>query len=134
MMSPKNSKILLLDDDEPTAQMLQMAFESMPYRATVVTSGVDAVIKIFEAYKSGEPFDALVLDCALPRMDGFTIARMVRLAEKTGISPRAKIGYFTAFTKTVEQSTLLEEVGAEAYWRKPEDSANLPTLIALWLG
>jgi len=133
MQSLKNSKILLLDDDEATAQMLEIAFASMPYNATVVTSGIDALIKIFEAYKSGEPFDALILDCALPRFDGFTIARIVRIAERTGISPRAKIGYFTAFAKTVEQSTLLEEVGAEAYWRKPEDSANLPQLISLWL-
>ncbi len=110
-----------------------MALASMPYDATYVSSGVDALIAIFEAYKARDPFYALVLDCALPHFDGFTIARIVRMAEATGISPRAKIGYFTAFTKTVEQSTLLDEVGAEAYWRKTEDVANLPELIRLWL-
>lgn len=132
-MKSKRQKILLLDDDHDTADLLRIAFSSMPYEATVVSSGLDALILIFEAYRAGEPFAALVLDCALPYFDGFTIARMVRMAEGTGITPRAKIGYFTAFSKTVEQSTLLEEVGAEAYWRKPEDSANLPTLIDLWL-
>ena len=102
------SKILILDDDTDIIALLVQAFRPLP-------------------------FDALVMDCALPRLDGFTIAKIVRLAETTGVSKRTKIGYFTAFPKTVEQSTLLEEVGAQAYWRKPEDTGNLPTLISLWL-
>jgi len=133
MMSLTRPKILLLDDDELTLDFLKSAFASMPFDATFTATGIDALVKIFEAYRSGEPFTALILDCALPHFDGFTIARIVRIAEKTGISPRARIGYFTAFAKTVDQSTLLEEVGAEAYWHKPEDSTNLPQLIALWL-
>ncbi len=133
MNSPPRPKVLLLDDNHETAEMLKMAFQSMPFEAVVVESGLQAVIEIFEAYDANEPFSALVLDCALPRFDGFTIARIVRLAEKTGVGPRAKIGYFTAYPKTVEQSTMVEEVGAEAYWRKPEDSAHLPMLVRMWL-
>lgn len=133
MTSPTRRKILILDDEEATLELLRIGFASGPYEVKLVDSGIQALIEIFEAYKVNAPFEALILDCALPRLDGFTLARMVRMAEAAGIGPRAKIGYFTAFAKTVEQSTLLEEVGAEAYWRKPEDSANLPTLIGLWL-
>jgi DNA-binding response OmpR family regulator len=133
MTSPHRPKILLLDDDESTAGLLALAFARMPYEARVVTSGLDALIAIFEAYRTGEPFNALVLDCALPHFDGFTIARIVRLAEKTDVSRRARIAFFTGYDKDVERTTLLEEVGAEAYWQKPNDVANLPELIRLWL-
>jgi CheY-like chemotaxis protein len=131
--SPTRRKILILDDDETTLGLLQIAFKSTPFDVTFVNSGIQAAIEVFEAYRANAPFDALVLDCALPRLDGFTLARIVRVAEAAGVGPKAKLGYFTAFQKTVEQSTMLEEVGAEAYWRKPEDMANLPQLVSLWL-
>ena len=126
-------KILILDDDAEVIALLAKAFQPLPYESVFVSSGVDAVITIFEAYAEKKPFDALIMDCALPHLDGFTIAKIVRMAEATGVSKRAKIGYFTAFAQTVEQSTLLAAVGAEAYWRKPEDTGNLPKLIQLWL-
>ena len=132
-MSATRQKILFLDDDADVIALLRKAFAASPFEAVFVTSGVEAVKTIFEAYREGKPFDALIMDCALPHLDGFTIAKIVRLAEGTGVSKRAKIAYFTAFAKTVEQSTLLEAVGAEAYWRKPEDTGNLPKLIQLWL-
>ena len=122
-----------MDDEPEVIALLAKSFGSLPFDAVFCASGVEALITIFEGYQAEQAFDALVLDCALPHFDGFTIARIVRMAEATGISKRAKIGYFTAFAKTVEQSTLLEEVGAQAYWRKPEDMTELPALISAWL-
>lgn len=132
-MSVRPQKLLILDDEPDIVAMLAKAFKNLPYQAEFFTRGVDAVKAIFEAYNQCEPFDALIMDCALPHLDGFTIARIVRLAEATGISKRARIAYFTAFPKTVESSTLLDVVGASAYWRKPEDTGELPKLIQVWL-
>lgn len=126
-------KILILDDEPDVLGQLAIALRDAPFDVVFSASGLDTLITIFEAYAEGNPFDALVLDLSLPRFDGFTIARIVRIAEVTGISSRAKIAYFSGHMKTVEQTTMLEEVGAEAYWRKPEDVPNLPTLIRLWL-
>lgn len=133
MTSPM-SRVLILDDDETTLGLLRIAFGKMPFETVLVDRGIDALVAIFEAYRDDRPFDILVLDCALPRIDGFTVAKMVRLLETTDITfRRAKIGFFSAFSETVEQSTLLAEVGAEAYWRKPEDVTDLPYLVASWL-
>jgi two-component system sensor histidine kinase EvgS len=132
-MSARRQKLLILDDDPDIVELLSKAFRELPYDAFFFGRGVDAVKAIFEAYEEGKPFDALIMDCALPHLDGFTIAKIVRLAETTGISKRAKIGYFTAFAQDVDKSTLLQEVGAEAYWHKPEDTPNLPELIQRWL-
>ena len=129
----QRQKLLILDDDPEIISLLERGMRELPHEAVFATSGIEAAILIFEAYNEGKPFNALIMDCALPRLDGFTLARIVRVAESAGLSKRTKIGYFTAFQQTVEQSTLLQEVGAEAYWTKPEDTGNLPTLIALWL-
>src|SRR5689334_14027146 len=99
MTSPTRPKVLILDDELEVIELLAKSFRSQPFDAEFCKSGLEALIRIFEAYEANEPFDALILDCALPRFDGFTIARIVRLAERTGISKPAKIGYFTAFAR-----------------------------------
>lgn len=133
-MTPPIHRVLIVDDDADTLELLRMAVEEMPYESTLVPRGIDALIEIFEAYKQEKPFNVLVLDCAMPLVDGFTVAKIVRLLERSDITTqRMRIGFFTGFPETVEQSTLLQEVGADAYWRKPDDAQNLPHLIASWL-
>jgi DNA-binding response OmpR family regulator len=126
-------KILLLEDDEDTLALLNQTL-SEHFEVTSFSRGIDAIVEIFKGYRDGFHYDALVLDCALPYFDGFTIARMVRAAEKTEIVNKpVKIGFFTAYPKTVESSSLLEEVRADRYFRKPEEIARLPELIVEWL-
>lgn len=126
-------RILILEDDIATLSLLELQL-SKQFEVECFSKGTAALAKIFIAYRDGWQFDALILDCALPFFDGFTIARIVRMAEKTGITNQpVKIAFFTAYTRTVESSTLLEEVQADNYWRKPEDMVRLPELIADWL-
>jgi two-component system sensor histidine kinase/response regulator len=133
-MTSPTPRVLIVDDEPDTLDLLRAATRHMPYEAVFAASGIDALIQIFEAYRDGRPFSVMVLDCALPLVDGFTIAKAVRLMEKSEItSQHARIGFFTAYPEDVERSTLLQEVGAEAYWRKPEDAAELPKVIASWL-
>jgi CheY-like chemotaxis protein len=125
---------LILDDDESTLEMLAAAVVKFPFEVVFASRGIDALIAIFEGYRDELPFSVLVLDCALPLVDGFTVAKAVRLLEKSDITTgRARIGFFTAYPESVERSTLLQEVEAEAYWRKPDDAAELPEVIASWL-
>ena len=126
-------RILILDDDEATSELLSKSL-SQYFEVDSFTRGTAALAEIFNGYRDGWQYDALVLDCALPHFDGFTIARIVRTAEKTGIvNHPVKIGFFTAYSKTVEQSSLLDEVKADQYWRKPDDIIALPQLISEWL-
>jgi CheY-like chemotaxis protein len=131
-MSQKK-RLLILDDFEDTAELLTARLASDTCETVKATSGLQALKEIFTGYRQGKPFAALLLDCALPHFDGFTIARIVRTAEESGLGPRAKIAFITAYGETVESSTLLQEVGADAYWRKPDDFEVLPTLVEQWL-
>jgi CheY-like chemotaxis protein len=126
-------RVLLLDDDRDTLSLLEKSL-SERFEIEAFAKGTAALARIFIGYRDGWQFDALVLDCALPLFDGFTIARIVRMAEKTGITNvPVKIAFFTAYPQTVERSTLLEEVKADQYFRKPEDIIRLPQLISEWL-
>lgn len=130
---PQNPKIMLLDDDPELLPLLKEQFAGHPFEAHFVSTGLDALIEFFTAIKTDRPFDALILDCALPRFDGFTIAKIVRLVDATNTGTRTKIGFNTAYSEDVERSTLLEEVQADAYFRKPIDALDLPNLVAEWL-
>ena len=126
-------RILVVDDDETALAMMRVAFRDRPFEAEFCGSGVDAMALLFAELAAGRHFDAYLFDCALPHFDGFTMAQIVRLAEKTGICPRGKIAFFTAYPKTVERTTLVEESGGDLYLRKPEDAALLPETVAAWL-
>lgn len=124
-------RLLILDDDEDILPMLVESLSAFEVHA--YNRGLDALIAVLESYRDGTPFDCLLLDCALPHFDGFTVTKIIRIAESTGIAKRAKVAVITAYPKTVEQSTLFEESGADMYWRKPEDVVELPRLIGEWL-
>jgi len=134
-MTSQTPRALVLDDEPETVELLRTSLGAMPFETVLVERGIDALIAIFEGFRDERPFAVLVLDCALPHVDGFTVAKIVRMIEATKLSTQqqAKIGFFTAFPEDVERSTLLQSVQADAYWRKPEDVNELPFLIASWL-
>jgi DNA-binding response OmpR family regulator len=95
-----------------------------------MTTRRSATCSLRAAYRDGLPFDALILDCALPYVDGFAVARVVRCAEaQSEVFPRARVAFFTAFDKTVEKTTLLADVGADAYWPKDRAAHRIADLI-----
>jgi DNA-binding response OmpR family regulator len=126
-------RVLVVDDDELTLDMMRWAFKDCPFEAVFCLSGVDAMALLFKELAEGRFFDAYLFDCALPFFDGFSMAKIVRLCEATGVCKRGKIAFFTAFPQTVERSSLVEEAGADLYLRKPQDAAELPETVTKWL-
>jgi DNA-binding response OmpR family regulator len=126
---------LLLEDDPDLLKMVATHLAGAGLDVYPCESGLCAVIAYLQAIDRGEPFKALVLDCALPYFDGFTVANIVRVTESTGVigGHRARIAFFTAYPWTVERMTLVGQYGGERCWRKPEDVVELPELIEEWL-
>ena len=133
-MSDNTGRVLILDDNLDTLELLRIRFEGVPYRVDFFSASVEAMIAILQGYLDYDPYTILVLDCALPKIDGFTVAKCVRMWEGTNVSCRSKIAFFTSYSGLVESSTLLAEVHADQYWRKPDQMLVLPDLIAKWLG
>lgn len=127
-------KILIVDDAPDVLDLLDRTFRRQGYETAPFERGIDATIAVLEAYRTGQCYNVLVLDCALPHFDGFTIAKIVRLAEKTEVTDcRARIIVYTAYPKTVEKSTLIEDSEVDAYFVKSQDEEKMVAQITNWV-
>lgn len=99
--------ILIVDDDEVVAKLLQAHLKSAGYRVTCQADGLGLV----ETVASIRP-DAILLDASLPSADGFDLCRELR---------RTYSGAILLITsRNDDRDELLGlELGADDYLRKP---------------
>ncbi len=71
-------KILLVEDNRDTIDMLQMVLENLGYSFPAATSGKQGLNRA-----ASQLPDLNLLDITLPDMDGFTAARQIRQIPKT---------------------------------------------------
>lgn len=71
-------RILIVDDDLPMAQLLQLMLTLAGFEAEAVNSGEAALRAVAHA-----PPDGLVLDLMMPDIDGLTVLRRLRAQEAT---------------------------------------------------
>lgn len=122
------AKILIVDDDRRTTQALPE--ELTGHDVTILHDGFNALCELGRAYARQRPFELLILDCICPHVDGFTMAKIVRLIERNGTVRRAKIALISSWGKTIAETALVKESGADFYWAKPEDLLRLSDLVA----
>lgn len=67
------SRILVIDDDKKHCRLLTGYLELSGYEVTAVQDGWLAVGKV-----TAEPWDLVILDVMLPRMDGFEVLKRIR--------------------------------------------------------
>jgi CheY-like chemotaxis protein len=78
-------------------------------------------------------FDAVLMDCEMPVMDGFEATRLIRDHEaRTGTS-RTPIIALTANALTGDREHCLAQ-GMDDYLSKPIELRQLSALVAKWLG
>ena len=68
-----NAKVLIVEDEEPLALLLQYNLEAEGFRVSVARRGDEAEVSISE-----DPPDLIVLDWMLPGISGFEVCRAVR--------------------------------------------------------
>ena len=101
-------KILVIEDNESVASMIEMFFLKEGIKGEFVTDGLEG----YNRYKSDE-WDALIIDWMLPSMDGVTICRKIREEKST-----VPIIMLTAKDSESDQVLGLE-MGADDYVTKP---------------
>ncbi len=106
-------RILVVDDEQPIADILKFKLEKEGYSVAVANDGVEALEKV-EEFKP----DLILLDIMLPLMDGMEVCREVR---KTLEIP---IIMLTAKDSEIDKVLGLE-LGADDYVTKPFSSREL---------
>jgi CheY-like chemotaxis protein len=103
-------EILIAEDDSDTASSYKMALEERNHRAIIIDNGEECLNIYHEKledvkYKTSatehiQPFDAVILDYKMPRINGMEVAK-----EILAVNPRQRIIFASAYVKeTLEDS------------------------------
>lgn len=128
------TRILVIEDSPDTLALLKQALSFEGFDVLTADNGPQGLCAFLNAWIENKPVGAVILDCAMAPMDGFTAAKSIRLWEANSryLQP-IKMAFYTAYPETVESTTLLKDVGADRYFRKPNDADKLPQLVVEWL-
>lgn len=117
------SRVLLVDDDELTLQMLEATLEDN-FVVTCVTGGQAALDRCTK-----EPFDLIVLDVDMPGMDGYETCQRLK---KQDASAEIPVIFHSART-SIEERLQGYAAGGADYLPKPFDPGELLAKIGLVL-
>ena len=110
-----DARILLVEDDPSIREVTAIGLRNAGFAVTTAVDGIDGL----ERFR-GEPFELVLLDVMLPRLDGLEACRQIR---RTSTIP---VVMLTARADTTDVVVGLE-AGADDYVRKPFE---VPELVA----
>jgi signal transduction histidine kinase/DNA-binding response OmpR family regulator len=71
-------RVLVVDDNPTNRRILQETLKSWGVRSTQVDGGEQALSELASAQRAGEPYQILLTDMHMPKMDGFTLVEEIR--------------------------------------------------------
>ncbi len=120
--------VLLVEDNAVNAFISAASLESMGVKSVHASDGTEAV----ELFRS-RPFDAVLMDCEMPVMDGFAATRLIREYEAQAGRSRTPIIALTANALSGDRENCLAR-GMDDYLSKPLELGQLSALVAKWMG
>ncbi len=118
-------RVLIVEDDEPLAHLLQLKLESEGFDVWTETRGTTAL-----SYAAEHPLDLVILDLKLPDINGYEVAKELRKLYHPWVLPLLML---TGMDKPADQLRGFAH-GADAYLTKPYEPDELSRTIALLLG
>ncbi len=128
LQTPIGLRVLIAEDNRINARLARLLLENLGCESVLAINGKDAV----EAFKK-QPFDAVLMDCQMPVMDGFSATRKIREWEaqnskETGRRRRCTIIGMTANALPDERERSLAS-GMDEHLSKPFDVGTLESLL-----
>lgn len=108
-------KILLVDDDQDFAQLLEFDFKKRGYQVVTANNGEDGLSKAVS-----EKPNLIILDIKMPKMDGYTFVRRLKKDAETKDLP------LVVLTSYEPMKDMFQLEGVSDYFVK---SANMDNLI-----
>ena len=118
---PAQVHILVADDDPVVRLVVEKTLQTAGYSVDCVADGKE----VLSALKLRH-YDLVLMDCRMPRMDGFTATRLIRCGDPGGtIDPNIPVIALTGLTNEENRARCLD-AGMNAY---EEKSVQAPALI-----
>jgi signal transduction histidine kinase/ActR/RegA family two-component response regulator len=117
-------RLLLAEDGPDNQRLIRMFVERAGAQVEVAADGIEAVERYFAAELAARPFDAILMDMDMPRMDGYEATRVLR-----GRGCELPVIALTAHAMAFDRERCLQ-AGCDEYLSKPVDRSNLVSVIA----
>jgi len=121
-------RILLVEDNVVNQRVAQRVLEKLGIQVTIANNGAEALERLAAA-----SFDAVLMDCQMPVMDGYTATRRIREAEQQAAQGRRlPIIALTANVMSEDREQCIA-AGMDAHLGKPLEPAQLAECLARYL-
>jgi signal transduction histidine kinase/CheY-like chemotaxis protein len=120
-------RVLIAEDNEINQVLAQQILKRLGCEVSIANNGREALAKI-----DAEAFDAVLMDCQMPEMDGFQATAAIRERERRSNTKRLPIVAMTANAMDSDRDLCLVH-GMDDYVAKPFTAAKLGDALARWL-
>lgn len=126
MMRPTGTEltgacVLVVDDSQANCDVMQYYLQAWGAECVLARSAVEALAHLCEAADQARPFDLVLIDLAMPEMDGFTLAQKIQGDQRLA---QNRLVMMTASDEIGKGSKALR-LGFRAYFNKPVRRAHL---------
>lgn len=127
-------RVLIAEDNDINALIAQRCLERAGAMAERVADGLAAVAEVEEAAQGRRtPFDAILLDIRMPRLDGLAAARRIRTVQATLAVAATPLVALTANAASEDRKAALD-AGFADFFVKPFEAQALVDCIARLCG
>ncbi|QUS42196.1 response regulator [Tardiphaga alba] len=124
MTAGEGLSILVAEDNEINALLMRSLLTRLGHRTVVTTNGEQALESWLASDAAGTPFDLVLMDIQMPKLDGIETAKRIRAREAGQRVRRTPILALTANT-LVEDRYACFEAGMDGFLLKPLDREKL---------
>ncbi|MGO3929119.1 ATP-binding protein [Rhodopseudomonas pseudopalustris] len=127
--APSGLSILVAEDNEINALLMRSLLTRLGHRVLISTDGEQAFDAWIAAVSAGTPYDVILMDLQMPRLDGIEASKRIRAGEIARGAARTPIFALTANTLGDER-TACDEAGMDGFLIKPLDRDKLDEALA----
>ena len=119
----RRARILVAEDNAVNQRVAQRMLERLGYDVDIAENGRRAVDAMNE-----QPYDAILMDCSMPEMNGFDATREIRQRHGTKI-------VIIAMTASAlpDDAELCRRAGMDDYLTKPVNTERLRNVLERWI-
>jgi len=125
MASIRDARVLIVDDNATNRRLLHHNLAAWGMHVDEVPGGAEALTRLREGVAAAKPFDLVLTDMNLPRMNGLVLSRLIKcdrdlaathiiilssMAERVELPILRVVGIDDCLTRPVKQSSLFDAI------------------------